>query len=144
MELLIADASPLVRRMIRNALENAGISNIIEAETGQQALALLARKSPGIVMIGSDLDDMSGIDLAVKVRALPQWRHLPMFLVTDKRAPEDVLEAVDCGIDHYILIPFSEEVLVDKVTKAMEQVAQAEQAAAARQVQIQRLYRPRS
>jgi two-component system chemotaxis response regulator CheY len=141
MSLLIADGSSTVRRTIRNTLTPAGITGFLEAESGRHALAMLNRQPFDVLLIGSRLDDMTGLEFAAQIRALPAYRRTPLLMVSDLRSHEDVLQAVDAGIDHYILIPFPEDLLVDKVRKALEKAVQLTAAAnAARRTNIHRLY----
>lgn len=145
MHLLIADASSTVRRTISNALIRAGIGGLMEADRGQHALALMGRTPISVFVVGSNLEDMQGTQFARHVRGLPNYRRAPLLMVSERRSHEDVLEAVDCGVDHYILIPFPEELLVDKVQRAMEKAAAlAAAAATARRASIQHLYLHRS
>ena len=142
MDLLIVDASSTVRRTIRNTLTRAGITDIVEAEAGQQALAFLDRETIPVLIVGAALDDMAGTELAARVRKLAAYRRTPLLMVSEKRSPEDVLTAVDAGVDDYILFPFPDELLVEKVQKALEKAAQLAAALAAnRRGQIRRHYK---
>lgn len=53
----------------------------VHAESGGQALQMLARRSIGLVLVSSPLPDMSGFDLATRIRQLAQHGEVPILLI---------------------------------------------------------------
>ncbi|MEX0747391.1 MAG: response regulator [Rhodothermales bacterium] len=115
MKILVVENSPLIRRLICGTLARAGISNVLQADSGRQALDHLAHEVPGLIIIGLDLSGMSGLQFALRVRMSDDFGHVPMIMISQKSTYADVLQAVKCGIDNYVVMPFPEDLLVSKV-----------------------------
>src|SRR5580658_2206562 len=80
---MIAEASPFVRGLVRNSLEMAGY-HVVEAADTQAALRELERRKIDVVLAGLDLPaDGSGRDLLEEMRRLPGLAHVPTLALID-------------------------------------------------------------
>jgi two-component system chemotaxis sensor kinase CheA len=80
---MIAEASPFVRGLVRNSLEMAGYQ-VVEAADTQTALRELERRKIDVVMAGLDLpSDGSGHGLLEEMRRLPGMAHVPTLALID-------------------------------------------------------------
>ena len=116
MKFLIVDDSSTMRRIILNALQRIGYGDAIEASNGQEALALLD-PSVGFIITDWNMPAMGGLDFARAVRALPSGRNVPILMVTTRGAREDILAAVEAGVNNYIIKPFTPSVLKEKIDR---------------------------
>ena len=119
MKILVVENSPLVRRLIFNTLTRAGITDLILADSGRTALNRLEGEIPQLIIIGTDLSGMSGLQFALKVRMSDRYGHVSMIMVSQRSTYADVFNAVKCGIDNYLVMPFAEEALIDKVRSTL-------------------------
>jgi DNA-binding response OmpR family regulator len=98
--ILIVDDEPVVRALLRAALEPAG-SRIIEAEDGETALEAAWQERPDVIVLDVGLPGLSGLDVCRAVKT-----HLPpprVMLITGNRYGPGV---EDCGADVIIEKPF--------------------------------------
>lgn len=119
---LIVDESPLLRRDVRRAVSRTGIAGIHDFGAGAEALSVLPAVQPAIVIIGHTLEDMPGVQLSRKIRSCPEFAQMPLILLSPVGHLEDLMEAVDNGIDAYVVVPFEPTGLADKVRDAVARI----------------------
>ena len=119
---VIVDESPLLRRDVRQSIARTGVGGIYDFERGKEALSVLPAVQPAVAIIGHQLEDMSGFTLARKIRGQAQYAGMPLILLSPVGQLEDLMEAVDNGIDDYIVVPFEPEHLAQKIAAALARV----------------------
>jgi two-component system chemotaxis response regulator CheY len=120
MKFLIVDDSPTMLRIIRNALEEIGYDNIVEAEDGEDALEKLEEADPDFVVTDWNMPNMNGVDLTNNIRNHPQYSNLPVLMITTRGMKEDVKTAMKAEVNNYIVKPFEPEVLEEKINSCLE------------------------
>ena len=118
MKFLVVDDSVTMRRIIVNALHRIGYTEVVEATNGAEALERLDQ-SIGFIITDWNMPNMSGVELARAVRGTLVGSSLPMLMVTTRAAREDILAAIDAGVNNYILKPFTPSVLKEKIERLM-------------------------
>lgn len=123
MVVCIADSSSTFRRRVRNALNSDEADyEYAEAGSGSVLMERLEKYPVDIVILTEDLDDMTGLEAVRAIRSRGDYAHTPVFLLSSSGTHEDVLDAVECGVTHYIVLPLQDEVLAEKISAAAEQV----------------------
>ena len=118
MKFLVVDDSVTMRRIMINALERIGYTEVVEAGDGQEALALFD-ESIGFIITDWNMPIVSGIDFARSVRAVSFGHSVPILMVTTRGAREDIAAAVEAGVNNYILKPFTPSVLKEKIDRLL-------------------------
>jgi two-component system chemotaxis response regulator CheY len=126
MNVLIVDQSTTVCRMIRNVLQPAGIPDLYEVTSGSQAVQLATANGISVIVTGADLEDMSGLELTRMLRETREHEHTQVVLFSSKGTPEDVLDAVNAGVNFYVIVPFDHALLVQKVKMAIDRARKRE------------------
>ena len=113
MKVIVVDDSSTMRRIIKNTLNRLGFTDITEAEHGLDALS----KLEGIELIITDwnMPEMDGLTFVKSVRASNTFKHIPIIMVTTEAAKEDIVEAIQSGVNNYVVKPFTPEVLKTKI-----------------------------
>ena len=114
MKCLVVDDSATMRRIVINALKTIGYPDAVEAADGKEALAK-CDDSIQIVITDWNMPIMGGLDLVKPLRSDPRTAKIPILMVTTRSLKEDILQALDAGINSYILKPFTPEVLKEKL-----------------------------
>ena len=122
--ILIVEDEPAIRDMVRFALERAGFATR-EAADAASAQVAVADQPPDLVLLDWMLPDLSGIDLARRLRKDELTRHIPVIMLTARGEEEDKVRGLEVGADDYITKPFSPRELVARI-RAVLRRAQGE------------------
>ena len=115
MRVLIVDDSVAMRRVERSMLEDMGLSDISEAADGSQALKLVSSRKFDLILLDWKMPVLSGLDTLKKLKANPDFKAIPVVMVTSESNKPKILEAIQSGAANYIIKPFSDEVLKEKL-----------------------------
>lgn len=115
MKFLIVDDSSTIRRIVINMLTKLGYSEFMEAANGREAVDCLAAKPADVVITDWNMPEMSGVDLVKAIRALPATKSIPVLMVTTNAAKEDILYALEAGVNDYMVKPFTPDTLREKI-----------------------------
>src|SRR5574337_99101 len=107
MKILVVDDFSTMRRIIRNILKEIGYSNVDEADDGSTALEKLKAGSFDVVVTDWNMPNMPGIELLKAIRQDPALKAMPVLMVTAEAAKENVVTAVEAGVNNYIVKPFT-------------------------------------
>ena len=118
MKFLVVDDSATMRRILVNSLQRIGYGDCVEAEDGQQALEKFD-PSIGFVITDWNMPKLSGIDFAKALRAHGNGKTVPILMVTTRSVREDIVTAVEAGVNSYIVKPFTPQVLKEKIDQVL-------------------------
>jgi two-component system chemotaxis response regulator CheY len=124
MKFLVVDDSLTMRRIIMNALQRIGYNDIVEASDGKAALEKFDG-SIGFVITDWNMPSMSGVEFARAVRSHGVGASVPILMVTTRGAREDIVAAVEAGVNNYILKPFTPSVLKEKIDRLLASIGAA-------------------
>ena len=116
--ILIVEDNEQNRKVARDLLQVHGYVTI-EAETGEDAIALVATRVPDLVVMDVRLPGMSGVDTLAKLRAAPTTRDLPVLAFTASVMPQDRSEIMAAGFDAFMSKPIDLEAFLHTVADAL-------------------------
>jgi two-component system chemotaxis response regulator CheY len=114
LKVLVIDDVAYMRTIMVTMLENIGITNIVEASDGKQALELIKSNKFNLVLCDWNMPELDGISLLKIIRLSHKTTTLPFIMVTTNQKLDDVKECISSGVSGFLLKPFSLESL-DKV-----------------------------
>ncbi|MFZ0257188.1 MAG: chemotaxis response regulator CheY [Gammaproteobacteria bacterium] len=120
MKILVVDDFSTMRRIIKNLLRDIGFGNISEADDGLTALPLLKGGDFDLVITDWNMPAMTGLELLKAIRAEPKLLSLPVLMVTAEAKRDQIIEAVQAGVNGYIVKPFTAQTLKEKLDKIFE------------------------
>lgn len=113
--ILSVDDFSTMRRIVKNILRQLGYHNVDEAPNGAEAFSALKGKKYDLVISDWNMPVKTGIELLRDVRADPELQDTPFLMVTAEAEKQQVVEAVQAGVNSYILKPFTAKVLEEKL-----------------------------
>ncbi|APF18204.1 response regulator receiver protein [Caldithrix abyssi DSM 13497] len=113
--ILFVEDSPTMRRIIANSLKQLGVKEFEEAQNGLDALEKLHEAPFDLLVTDWNMPEMNGKELVEEVRKLPRFKELPIMMITTRGMEEDVLTAIQVGVNAYIIKPFTPEILRKKI-----------------------------
>jgi two-component system chemotaxis response regulator CheY len=114
--ILIVDDSASLRQVVSITLENAGY-DVIDAEDGAKALDLLDGKKIHLVICDVNMPVMDGITFVKKVKQMPNYRFLPIIMLTTESRESRKLEGQAAGAKAWVVKPFQPEQMLAAVSK---------------------------
>jgi two-component system chemotaxis response regulator CheY len=116
-EVLVVDDSAAIRKILQRVLRQTGmaIRNILEAGDGQEALEVLRRQKLDLVLTDINMPRMDGLQLLAAIKAAPEWRALPVIMITTEGGEAKVGEAVRLGAAGYVRKPFTADQIKEKL-----------------------------
>lgn len=119
-KILIVDDQLEVRELVEVTLR-IGDYEILQAENGEQALALARSQKPDLILLdvmmpGSDMD---GIEVCRQLKGNPETARIQVVMLTAKSQETDVNAAKEAGADEYFSKPFSPLELMRKVEEIL-------------------------
>ena len=119
--ILVVDDERPIRRFLNASL--SGQFTVLEAATGEEALAMTVSGRPDVIILDMGLPDMDGLDVT---RRLREWTQIPIIIVSVRDREEDKIAALDAGADDYLTKPFGVGELTARVRAALRRSAQPE------------------
>lgn len=124
MKILVAEDEKTSREILEKMLTKAGHA-VVAAEDGQEALALIQKETPDMLITDWMMPQLDGLELCRRVRALDLSTHVYVIFLTALTEKERIREGLDAGGDDYITKPFAKTELLGRV-KAGGRIIQLE------------------
>jgi len=102
------------RRILRDLLVNAGYE-LIEAESGEEAITAVAARRPDLILMDIQLPVIDGYEATRRIRTNPELKSIPIIAVTSYALAGDEAKALAAGCTAYVTKPFSPRALLAKV-----------------------------
>ena len=109
--ILVVDDSPDIALISARMLTSRGFA-AITSNDGVEALAIVARQRPALILLDVMMPGMSGLDVLRALKADPHTATIPVVMVTAKTTDDDVLSGYQQGADYYITKPFTADELI--------------------------------
>jgi len=117
LDVLIVDDSAAIRKILQRVLKQAEIplGEIYEAGDGVEALEALRKQKVGLVLSDINMPNMDGLQLLGRLKSNPEWKDVPVVMITTEGSQAKVLEAVQLGAVGYVRKPFTAEQIKEKL-----------------------------
>ncbi|MEX0322917.1 MAG: response regulator [Puniceicoccaceae bacterium] len=117
--LLTVDDSKTVRILVKKAFKNCEL-DILEATNGVEGLSVASKEQPDLVLLDVTMPVMDGVEMLTRLKGDANTKQIPVIMLTAEGGRENVLKIAKLGIRDYIVKPFEEEVLVEKVGRVID------------------------
>src|SRR5581483_5809885 len=105
------DDSPSLRQMVALTLENAGYE-VVEACDATDAVGKLGGREYHLFLTDLNMPGMDGIELTRKLRSMPEYKFVPIVLLTTESQQEKKLQGNAAGATGWIVKPFQPQDLL--------------------------------
>lgn len=112
--ILVIEDEPDIREVVEFNLRREGF-RVSGAETAEEGFEKIQNEFPDAVLLDLMLPGMSGLELCRKLKSDPDFRAIPVIMVTAKDDVDDVVAGLEAGADDYVSKPFSPRVLIARV-----------------------------
>lgn len=112
--ILIVEDEIDIQELIAYNLESEGFRTRV-VESAEEALTLIKREIPDLLLLDIMLPGMNGIELCQLLKNDEPYRNLPIIMLTARGEEKDIITGLELGADDYITKPFSPAILVARV-----------------------------
>jgi DNA-binding response OmpR family regulator len=120
-EILIVDDEPSIVVPVQFLMQQQGY-NVLVAEDGHDALDMIYKYQPDLVLLDIMLPGIDGHEVCEIVRLNPKLRDVKIIFLTAKGREVEIAKGLALGADAYITKPFSNAELVAKVKTVLEDI----------------------
>jgi len=116
--ILVVDDEKDILRIVAYSLQKWGYE-VITATNGQDGLDKIAAEKPDLILLDASMPVMSGLEMLTQMRDNPDWRDIPVIMLTAHSDPKTITSAAAFGIVEYVTKPFDPMELREKIDKAL-------------------------
>ena len=117
-KILVADDEPNIVISLEYLMKREGYT-VLVARDGQEALDMIARDKPDLVLLDAMMPKKSGFEVCQAVRASEELHTTKILMLTAKGRDTDVAKGLALGADAYMTKPFSTRELAQKVAEML-------------------------
>ena len=118
-KILIVEDHPLHMRLMEMTLKDKGYT-LLRAVDGLEGLAIAERERPDLILMDIRLPKMNGFEVARRIRANPELRHIPIIALTAHAMASDRENLARYGCDVYITKPIDTRELPRVIAGVLE------------------------
>jgi len=116
--ILIAEDDEAILDLLVTRLRIAGYHTTQEKD-GYAALEAIRRAPPSACILDVNMPRLDGFQVLKRLRAEPMTAHVPVLILTARRAPDDIKTAIRLGATDYLSKPFNDEQLLARVARLL-------------------------
>jgi uncharacterized protein (TIGR02266 family) len=115
---LLAEDEPLMAQMMADMLAELPIE-VVVARNGREALALVARGRPDLLLLDCMMPELDGFEVAAALKGNPETQEIPIIFLTARGHVEDKVRGLDLGAEDYLIKPVRREEMVARVRNVL-------------------------
>lgn len=123
-KILVVEDEPDIAKLVSYHLAQEHFK-VLTAEDGEQALKVIQREKPHLVVLDLMLPGLSGTEVCKILRDRPETAQLPILMLTAKAGEADRIVGLELGADDYLAKPFSPREMVARVRAILRRADQA-------------------
>lgn len=124
---LLVEDNPDMRSYVSELLVNQKIQ-VLEAENGMEAKKILALTKPDLIISDIMMSGMDGFEFAEYIRSVPEFRFIPLIVLSALSGEDERIQAFDIGVSDYLIKPFNARELKARVANLLKLKFEREQA----------------
>jgi len=109
-----------MRSLLVSTIETLEGYEIVEASSGFEALRLLPREKVDLIITDINMPDINGLELISYVKNNPNYRHIPLFIISTESSEKDREKGLALGADEYLVKPFNPLTLHELIRRYLE------------------------
>ncbi len=117
--LVVDDANDIIE-LIGYRLKTNGY-DVIAANSGEIAMTKIKKEKPDLVIMDVMMPPPNGFQVCRQIKDDPQYRHIPIVLLTAKSTESDQFWGMEAGADAYLTKPYNPDELLSKVQELLEE-----------------------
>ena len=117
--ILLLDDNPVDIEIIKRILKKNNYQ-VISSSRGSEAIEVACQEKPDLIITDYLMPEMNGAAFISKLKSNKSTYYIPVIMLTSKDEPDALVEAFDCGTDHFLSKPVEEKVLMALIRKLLK------------------------
>ena len=118
-KILSVDDSRMIHTLINKGFTPYDVQMVF-ASNGAEGLEVADREMPDVILLDVTMPVMDGIECLSKLKATPKLKDIPVIMLTAEAGKENVLKIAKMGVRDYIVKPFTEAAVIDRVGRIVD------------------------
>lgn len=118
-KILSVDDSRMIHTLINKGFSPYDVQMVF-ASNGAEGLEVAAREKPDVILLDVTMPVMDGVECLGKLKSNPELKDIPVIMLTAEAGKENVLKIAKMGVRDYIVKPFTEANVIDRVSRLVE------------------------
>lgn len=119
MKALLIEDNLVLATITSRSLQALRFTHVDVAHNGEEALKFLTRQKYHVILVDWMLPKTSGLEIVKAIRASKDHQNTPIIMTTGKSERQDIIKALQSGVDSYLVKPISPHVLKDRIDKLL-------------------------
>lgn len=120
--IMIVEDEEAISLLLKYNLEKEGYKTVCVAH-GNRVIAAVEKHTPSLILLDWMLPEMSGLELCKIIRNNPDYKNIPIIMLTAKGQEEDKVKGLSAGADDYVTKPFSVPELLARIRTNLRRVS---------------------
>ena len=117
-KILSVDDSKTIRMIVKRTFVPYDVK-VVEASNGEEGLAAAAAESPDIIILDITMPVMDGVTMLTKLKENDALKGIPVIMLTAESGRENVAYIAKLGVRDYLVKPFQDAQLIEKVNRVV-------------------------
>jgi two-component system cell cycle response regulator len=118
MKILSVDDSKTIRLIVKRTFSPYDCT-VLEACNGEEGLATAAAQKPDLIVLDITMPIMDGVTMLTKLKESPELKSIPVIMLTAESGRENVAYIAKLGVRDYLVKPFQDAQLIEKVQRVI-------------------------
>lgn len=118
-KILSVDDSKTIRMIVKRTFAPFD-ATVIEASNGEEGLAAVAAEKPDLIILDITMPVMDGVTMLTKLKESADLKNIPVIMLTAESGRENVAYIAKLGVRDYMVKPFQDAQLIEKVKRIIE------------------------
>lgn len=112
--ILIVDDSQVERKKFQITLDKEK-HKLAFAQTGEEAITMAYDTKPDLIIMDFVMPDVDGVQATDYLKSNEATKNIPIIMVTSIRQKEEIIKAIKCGVNDFLIKPFQHDQLISKI-----------------------------
>lgn len=117
-KVLSVDDSRTIRLIVTRSLKPF-CCTVVEASNGEEGLAAAAREKPDLILLDISMPVMDGVTMLTRLKEDEALKGIPVIMLTAEAGRDNVLQIAKLGVRDYLVKPFKDQQLIEKVGRVI-------------------------
>lgn len=118
MKILTVDDSKTIRLIVKRTFAPYDCT-VCEATNGEEGLTAAANEKPDLIVLDITMPVMDGVTMLTKLKENPDLKNIPVIMLTAESGRENVAYIAKLGVRDYLVKPFKDDQLIEKVKRVI-------------------------